>query len=159
MNQLLQMTITPQTTTQMGPTTTKTIGNFLEWFHTYRDWVKSIKEHVKGKGIQVHFKGSNTIKTLLMAPKDKDTKLQKSRVIYKYKCLQVNFPEEYISETGRAFGDRLKEHLRAPSTIHHHTSSIGHPISPDCFSIVHRDAQGTTRNIKEAMYIRANGLL
>ena len=27
--------------------------------------------------IQVHFKGNNTIKTLLMAPKDKDNKLQK----------------------------------------------------------------------------------
>ena len=52
-----------------------------------------------------------------MAPKDKDTKLQRSGVIYKYKCSQINCPEEYIGETGRAFGDRPKEHLRAPSTI------------------------------------------
>ena len=51
-----------------------------------------------------------------MAPKDKDTKLQKSGVIYKYKCPTINCPEEYIWETGRAFGDRLKEHLRTPST-------------------------------------------
>ena len=36
------------------------------------------------KGIQVNFKGSNTIKDLLMTPKDKDSKLQKSRVIYQY---------------------------------------------------------------------------
>ena len=37
------------------------------------------------KGIQIQFKHSNIIKTLCMAPKDKDTKLQKSGVIYKYK--------------------------------------------------------------------------
>ena len=55
-----------------------------------------------------------------MTPKDKDTKLQKSGVIYKYKCPQINGPEEYmyIGETGRALWDKLKEHLRPhpPST-------------------------------------------
>ena len=119
---------------------------------------EKLKRTCNKKGIQVHFKGSNTIKTLLMAPKDKDTKLQKSVVINRYKCSQINYPEEYIDETGRTFGDRLKEHLRAPSPIHQHNSSTGHPISPDCFSIVHKGAQGTTRNIKEAMFIRANDL-
>ena len=74
---------------------------------------EKFKRACNRKSIQVHFKVSNTIKTLPMAPKDKDTKLQKSRVIYKYKCLQINCPEEYISGTGRAFGYRLKEHLRA----------------------------------------------
>ena len=48
------------------------------------------------KGLQVHFKGSNTIKTLLLAPKDKDTKLQKSGVIYKFRCPHINCPKEYI---------------------------------------------------------------
>ena len=46
------------------------------------------------KGIQVHFNGSNTIRILLLAPKDKDTKLQKSGVIYKYKCPQFNSPDK-----------------------------------------------------------------
>ena len=117
---------------------------------------EKFKRTCNKKGIQVHFNGSNTIKTLLMAPKDKDTKLQKSGVIYKYKCPQMNCPEEYIGDTGRAFGDRLKEHFRAQSHIHQHSSSPGHPISPDCFSIVHTETQGTKRNIKEAMFIMAN---
>ena len=108
------------------------------------------------KGIQVHFKGSNTMKDLLMTPKDKDSKLQKSGVIYQYKCPTINCPVEYIGETGRVFGDRFKEHLKAPSPIHLHTSSTGHPVGPDCFNTVHRETQGTTRHIKEAMYIRAN---
>ena len=64
--------------------------------------------------IQVHFKESNTIHSLLMAPKDKDSFIQKSGVIYRYKCTQADCEEEYIREFGRTFGDRLKEHLRSP---------------------------------------------
>ena len=97
------------------------------------------------KGIQVHFKGSNTIKILLMAHKDNDTKLQKSGVIYQYKCPTINCPEEYIGGTGRAFRERLKEYLRVTSPNHQHTSFTGHPITPDCFNIIHREAQDTTR--------------
>ena len=108
------------------------------------------------KGIQVHFKGTNIIKTLLMTLKDRDNKLQKSGVIYKFKCPHINCPGEYIGESGRTFGDRLKEHIRAPSPINQHSNSIGHLFSPDCFTIVHRESQGVTRNIKEAMYIWVN---
>ena len=86
---------------------------------------------------------------------DKETKLQKCWVIYKFKWPNINCPEEYIGERGKAFGDRLKEHIRAPFLNHQHISSTGHQISPDCFSLVYRKAQDTTRNIKEAMYIRA----
>ena len=50
-----------------------------------------------------------------MAPKDKNTKLQKGGVIYQFKGPQINCLEEYTRETVRAFEDRLKEHLRAPS--------------------------------------------
>ena len=77
---------------------------------------EKFKRTCNKKGIQVHFNSSNTIKTLLMAPKDKDTKLQKSGVIHK--CPQIYCPKEYNGETGRAFGDRLKEHHWAhlPST-------------------------------------------
>ena len=83
------------------------------------------KRTCNNKGMQVHFKGTNTIKTLLMAPKDRDNKLQKSGVMYKFKCLHINCPEEYIGESGRTFQDRFKEHLRAQFSIHHHSNSVG----------------------------------
>ena len=98
------------------------------------------KRACNNTGIQVHFKGTNTIKTLLMDSKDRDSKLQKSGVIYKFKCPHINCPEEYIGESGRKFGDRLKEHLWAPSPIHHHSNSTGHPVSPECFTIVNRES-------------------
>ena len=73
------------------------------------------------QGIQVHFKGTNTVKQLLMAPKDKDPKLAKSGIIYMYTCPHINCTEQYIGESGRTLGDRYKEHLKAPSPIHLHT--------------------------------------
>ena len=100
--------------------------------------------------MQVHFKGSNTIKTLLMAPKVRDNKLQK---VGSYSGLTV---QEYIGESGRSFGNRLREHLRAPSPIHQNSHSTGHPVSPKYFTIADREPQGVTRNIKEAMYICVN---
>ena len=65
---------------------------------------------------------------------------------------------EYIGETGRNFGERYKEHLRAPSPIFDHFQTTGHNITMDNFSIVGREPQGFTRTIKEAMYIRVNDL-
>ena len=50
---------------------------------------------------------TNNIKTLL----DRDYKLQKSGVIYKFKYPHINFPEEYIVESDRTFEDRLKNIL------------------------------------------------
>ena len=115
-----------------------------------------LKRTCNTRGIQVHFKDTNTIKTLLTAPMDRNNKLRNSGVIYKFKCPHINCLEEYIGESGRTFGDRLNEYQRAPSPIHHHSNSIGHPVSPECFTIVDREPHGFTRNIKVAMYICVN---
>ena len=64
--------------------------------------------------------------------------------------------KEYIAESGRSFGERLKEHLRAPSPKHYHSHTMGHPVNPECFTIVDRESQGISRNIKEAMYSHVN---
>ena len=59
----------------------------------------------------------NTTHNLLVAPKDKDSTTQKSGVIYWLKCTQASCDEKYSGESGRTFGDRLKEHFRAPFPI------------------------------------------
>ena len=131
----------------------KNISILVPYIHGLRE---RFERTCNNKGIQVHFKDANTIKTLLMAPKDRDNKLQKSGIIYQLKCPHINCPKEYIGEFGRIFGDRFKEHLRALSPIHRHSNSTGHPVSPDCFTIVYRESQGVARNIKEAIYIQIN---
>ena len=65
-------------------------------------------------GVQVFFKGGQTIRSLLMAPKDKDPISSKSGVIYRYKCSQHGCNEEYIGESARNFAERFKEHQKAP---------------------------------------------
>ena len=82
-------------------------------------------------------KGSNTIHTLLMAPKDKDS-MSKSGVMYWFKCPHRDCLEEYTEDSGRTFGDRLKEHLRASSHISQHSQTLGHPVNLECFTIVDR---------------------
>ena len=86
----------------------------------YKGISESIKKTCSKHGVQVYFKGGNTIKNLLVAPKDQDTIQKKSGVIYRYKCDRVGCNEEYIGETSRTVGKRFKEHLKAPSPIYDH---------------------------------------
>ena len=102
------------------------------------------------------YKGGNTIKNLLMAPKDQDTIQKKSGVIYRYKCDRVECDEEYIGESSRTFGERFKDYLKAPSPIYDHFNTTGHNITIENFNIVGREDQNLSRWIKEALFIRVN---
>ena len=66
---------------------------------------ESLKKVCSKHGVQVYFKGGNTIKNLLMAPKDQDPIQKKSGVIYRYKCDRVECDEDCIGESSRAFGE------------------------------------------------------
>ena len=91
-----------------------------------------------------------------MAPKDKDHITKKSGIIYRFKCDRLECDEEYIGETSRTFGERYREHLKAPSPIHDHSNISGHTTSLENFSIVGREEQNLSRLIKESMFIRVN---
>ena len=81
-------------------------------------YVKGMSESCKNicrkHVIKMYFKGGNTIRNFLVHPKDKDTILQKSGVIYRYKCSKVDCKEEYIEESGKTFAERFREHMRDP---------------------------------------------
>ena len=117
---------------------------------------KSIRKICGMYGIQTHFKGGRTIKNLLVSPKDKDPMLNQSGAIYRYQCSNLGCDDEYIGETSRTFGERYKEHLKAPSAIHHHSIQTGHPTNQNNFQIVGREGHNLARNIKESIYIRVN---
>ena len=94
---------------------------------------ESFKRICKKYGIQVHCKGGHTIKNLLMAPKDKEHILNKSGVIYRYKCHRVECDEECIWESARTFAERFKEYLKHPSPIYDHSNISGHSVTIDNF--------------------------
>ena len=86
----------------------------------------------------------------------KTTLTNKSGIIYRFKCDRLECDEEYIGETARTFGGRLKEHLKAPSPIYDHSNTTGHTTTINNFSIVGREEQNLSRLIKESMFIRVN---
>ena len=117
---------------------------------------ESIKKICGRYGIQTHFKGSNTIRNLLVSPKDKDPVVSKSGAIYWFQCGDLSCDDEYIGETSRTFGERYKEHLKDPSPIHQHSKHTGHPNSHNNFQIIWREGYSLARNIKEYIFIRVN---
>ena len=138
----------------------KNSGNNNQKPHMVIPYYKGISESLKNTcrkhGVQVHFKGANTIKNFLMAPKDQDTIQKKSGVIYRYNCDRVECDEEYIGESSITFGERFKEHFKACSPICDHFNTTGHNITIENFNIVEREDQNLNRWIKEALFIRIN---
>ena len=138
-------------------------GHWVDYFNFSSELFNRTSSHICGMknvgkkhGIQTYFKGGNTIKSLLMTPKDKDHITKKSGIIYRYKCKRVDCDDEYIGESSRTFGERYKEHLKTPSPIYDHYNITGHETSIENFSIVGREDQNLIRAIKEAIYIRVN---
>ena len=121
-------------------------------------YMKGLRESCKNicrkHGVEVYFKGGSTIRDLLVHQKDKDTILQKSGVIYRYRGWRVDCEDEYIGESCRTFGERFREHMRVPSPIIDRQNITGHDLSLDNFSIVGREDNSLARKIKEAIFIR-----
>ena len=123
-------------------------------------YVKGLSESMKNicnkHGLQVYYKGGNTIKGLLMVPKGKDHIIKKSGIIYRFKCNRVDCDDEYIWESSRTFGERFKEYQKTPSPIYDHCNITGHSTTIKNFNIVGREEQNLIRAIKQAIYIRVN---
>ena len=94
---------------------------------------ESFKKTCNNHEVQVYFKGGTTIKNLLMAPKDQDPIKSRSGVIYRFKCNRVECDDKYIGESSRTFGERFKEHLKAPSPIFDHFNTTGHQVTLEKF--------------------------
>ena len=116
----------------------------------YQGLSESMKRTCNKYGVKVYFRGGVTIKNLLMVPKDQHPMLKKVG------SFRVDSDEEYIGESYRTFGERFKEHQKAPSPIYNHYNITDHLVSIDKFSIVGREDQNLMRTIKKALYIRVN---
>ena len=145
-----------QGTTGSQPTTNevKTKGHIVIPYT--QGLCESIKKICRRYGIQTHFKCSNTIRNLLVSPKDKGPMVSKSGAIYWFQCGDLSCDDEYIGETSRTFGERYTEHLKDQSPIHQHSNQASHPTSHNNFQIIGREGHSLARNIKESIFIRVN---
>ena len=65
--------------------------------HIVVPYVQAISESFKSMydkhGVTVHFKGGQTLKNILLSPKDKDSMTKKNSVIYCYSCDKIDCDE------------------------------------------------------------------
>ncbi len=144
-------------------------------------YVEGLSEKVqrvfKKYNINTAMRPTNTLKSLLVHPKDKKDIKQTSDVIYDIPCKTCNM--SYIGETGRQFGVRLKEHQKdaesvatrkftranrkdSASEIHKsaitdHIAQQNHVVDWEGARILDRDSNSFTRRIREAIQIRKKG--
>ena len=106
--------------------------------------------------VQVCFKGVNTLKSMLMHPKDRISSEQKKDLVYHWECKADGCNSSYIGETSRALGKRVKEHSKSTtSAILKHCKDFHHPLpSIDDFNIIDKEPSQITREAKEAIHIR-----
>ncbi|XP_072025290.1 uncharacterized protein [Amphiura filiformis] len=119
----------------------------------------------------------NTLRNLLVHPKDKIESNKTCEVVYRVDCKGCD--KTYIGETGRAFGTRLKEHQKDAekvknrtytrakrkeslteqnkSAITDHIAQENHVINCEGAKIIDKDSNQFTRKIREAMWIRRRG--
>ena len=117
---------------------------------------ESYKKIFKYMPVQVYFKGVNTLKFMLMHPKDKVSSDQKKDLVYHWECKADGCNSSYIGETSRVLGERVKEHSKSTtSAILKHCKDFHHPLpSIDDFNIIDKEPSQITWEAKEAIHIR-----
>ena len=111
-----------------NPSTVK----FVEGASIVIPYIKGLSEryrHTLAKyKVRVFFKGTSTINSLLMHPKDLISDAQKTDIIYHWECPVNNCTAECIGETNRSLKERVSDHRnQTTSAIRNHHISIKHP--------------------------------
>ena len=120
-------------------------------------YVQGLSEELKRiygeHGVQVYHKPINTLKSILVHPKDKTSLANKCGAIYNMPCDTCE--GFYIGETERSLGTRYKEHTRTHpgSAVREHMANTGHSFSFDDLTILGREPGFNARKIKEALAI------
>ena len=112
-----------------------------------------LSRRIRKAGVSVHVKPTNTIRSMLVAPKDKIKKGDRSCVVYGLECNDCD--SMYVGETERPLRKRLTEHQRDSSPFGAHLKSEGHKFTPQDAKILDSDSRWLQRGIKESFYIAA----
>ena len=105
-----------------------------------------------------YFKPTNTLRQLLVHPKDPVGKDKVVGPVYKISCEENE--ATYVGETERSLKARFGEHRRPSSTTsevskHIHTDSPDHTIMLENTKILEVEHKWFERGVKEAIHIRA----
>ena len=109
----------------------------------------------KSHNIHMYHKLVNTLRSMVVHPKDKIPKENKCGTIYNITC-DIDSSHTDIGETKRKLSQRFKEHtnLDKPRGVGDHCQATGHSVSMKNTEILTRESNWHNRKVKEAIYIK-----
>ena len=126
------------------------------WYPTPKDLVKVSKTYGVNWAFMFTSNETTPFKNLLVAPKEKYSFTEKSRVTYRYKCDRVECDEEYIGGLQGPLGKDSRNTLGPLPTFMAASSSQVIKPSLDNFTIVGKESHNLSWKITEAIYIWVN---
>ena len=135
------------------------------WFDTTLVYIQGVTETIKkilnSHNVKVAQKPFQTLGHIFAKPKDPVTKEQRTDAIYSIPCNDCD--NEYIGQTKRQFGTRLKEHQKAVffckkenSALSGHTCLTNHTIGWDNSKIITTNRHHQQRLCLEAWHINSS---
>ena len=122
------------------------------------DLSEKLKRIYKDYNISTHFKPTNTIRQVLVHPKDKQPKGHQSGIVYDVQCADnYNCTDCYIGETSQPLRKRLQQHTlgSSVSAVFDHLKASGHKADLEEVKIMDRETRWFERGVKEAIWVRA----
>ena len=103
---------------------------------------------------KVYFKGGMAIKSLLVAPKDKDPILKKEESYTNINVTGWSVMKSTLESLQEHLERGSRKHQKAPCPIYDCSDTTGHTATIENFSRVGREDPNLIRTIKEALYTR-----
>ena len=107
-------------------------------------------------GISTCFKPHQTLRQILVAPKDKTKTEDQTGVVYRIPCGGCD--KVYVGETKRSVGERIKEHTAKIannlSAVAEHHQKTGHEPDLDNVKVLCREDKLLPRKVREAIFIK-----
>ncbi|XP_072015090.1 uncharacterized protein [Amphiura filiformis] len=122
-----------------------------------QDVTEAINRKIRSAGVTVHVKPSNTIRSMVVSPKDKVKTLDRSGSIYQIQCKDC--PSQFIGETEKALGKRVSEHKREPSPVGGHMKSARHSFDPGEVKVLDSDSRPSASSSEIRLYEYFGGQL
>lgn len=120
---------------------------------------EKIRRILKEHEINTTFKPGNTLRQILVHPKDKVKKEKKSGVVYGISCSDPTCKDVYIGETAQPLHKRMYQHRR-PSTsgfdsaVYTHLEEKDHSFDNSEVKILDNEPRWFERGVREAIYER-----
>ena len=117
---------------------------------------ESFKRLFRYTHVQVCFKGQNTIKSMLLHPKDKIDPSLKKDIVYQWSCTNPRCKSSYIGEISRSLCELVKERSKegSNSAKYQHCTTKGHPLpNVDQFKVIDQEKSQIACEAKEAIHI------